>query len=441
MSNPDLTQQSNFPPIDSAIPWGATIMSPNKGEIEVGAAAISTGKLEISASVYSQFVYGEWLCTFDSTTIEDGIVAIGTKIRFRFRPNNSPVVDIFLSVLSIEISSVTDAQHVGTAFSFVLVSPWYFDQVSISRAYKGRMSDIIKQLVTDELGSSFSTPIEKTVIVSNENPESNRYRTEMTPSTFFEKRLRPHMRGNGDTAIFMYTNIKHEFEFIDYPAMVAKQSYTAIDFSHPHLNAFADKITNAKLTSFMIYPRSDHIKLNTKKERDLWALCNPALLYMYHLGGQTKTANDDPVLKWLSTNIDQRFTFVRKDVVPALQTKTYLDDSFHDYQDLYAEVLNDYNKRLIENQSIGMVCLPNINIDIGRLCTRYITKFQTNEVITAQFATTTKNEIPSLFKQDYIITEVSHVFRGIRGVSYVTLGVPAFKYTHKQDVTDLWAPP
>lgn len=440
MSNADLTQTSDFPPIDTTIPWGASIISPNQADIEIGGAAISTTKLEISASIYSQFVFGEWICTFDNATIEEGTLAIGTKFRFRFQPNNSPIVDIFLSVLSIEIHSVAEAIHIGTAFKMVLVSPWYFNQVSKSRAYQGRISSVIKQLVNEELSTSFTTPIEETVITTGEQYGNRvRYRTEMTPSTFFDKRLRPHMRGNGDTALFMYTNIKHDFELIDYPAMQGKPYYTAIDFSHPNLSLFGNQITDAAKTSFMIYPRSDAIKLNTKKERDLWALCNPALLFMYHLDGQVKIAENDPVLKWLTTNISQKFTFVRNDSVPKPQAKTYLDDSFHDYENLYSEILNDYNKRLIENQSIGMVCLPNINIDVGRFCTRYLNKTVPNTGISASFQPTI--EVPSLFRQDYIITEVSHVFRGIRGVSHVTLGTPAFKYENKQDVTNLWVPP
>lgn len=436
----DLTQKQGYPPIDQMIPWSATILSKDKGEIEVGAAAISTGKLEISASVYSQFVYGEWVCTFDSGLIEDGTIAIGTEIRFSFQPGNSPIVDIFLSILSINIASMVDAIHVGTGFAFVLVSPWYFDQISNAHAYQGRISDIIKQVITTELNTSFLSSAPYNIITTGEpaTVEAIRYRTEMTPSKFFETRLRPHMHGNNDSAIFMYTNIKNQFELIDYPQMLKEQFYTAIDFSHPDTASFQDQIANSSLTSFMIYPRSDTFKLNTHKDRDLWALCNPALLFMYHVNGETKIASDDPVLKFLTNNFDNRFTFVRNDAVPSLQTKTYLDDSFHDYEDLYAEVLNDYNKRLIENQSVAMVCLPNMSIDIGRFCTRIISKPQANTGISASLQATI--EVPSLFRQDYIITEVSHVFRGIRGISYVTLGTPAFKYVNKQDVTSLWAP-
>ena len=157
---------------------------------------------------------------------------------------------------------------------------------------------------------------------------------------------------------------------------------------------------------------NETFQVNTKGKRDLWMMVNPALIYMYHQNAEVKNGDADPVLSFLGYDIPSGFSFIRKEAVPTLTTKTFLEDSMHDYEDIFSEVTNKYNKSLTENQGDYMVCYPNINVDVGRLCDRYLTY--------------TDDQTRSAFSQKYIITEVSHTFSGPKGLSFITLGTTAF---------------
>jgi hypothetical protein len=452
MSDPiSVTAGTQF--IQNSILWYAEIVS-SDGNITVIDGSAGTSKLEFSSSIYSLFTYGEWDVKLDSDLFEKQILAVGTKIIFHFAPTNTLPIEITMCVLSIQIASDLDSKHIGRSFGLVLVSPWYFDQVSNSHAYKGSTSGIIRQVINEELSSSFTNSqdivldlnrlsIQKSalaasislsttkanLIETSDYNQAKRYRTEMTPSKFFETRLRKYLRGTDKTSVFMYVNQNHEFEILDYPAMNKLTTFICIDYSHPHLSGFKSIIENTP--ERIIYPAHSYFLLNNSKDRDLWALANPALLYMFRVDGQVKRADDDPILKFLTANFEKRFINVRTNVVPSLQTKTYLDDSFRFYEDIQSEVLSDYTKRLMDNQAMGVICSPNLSVQIGRFCDMYLT--------------TPDDSQASLLFQKYIITEVSHVFRGFIGQTTLTLASPAFGYgadgvVTEDQISELWHP-
>lgn len=410
------------PLINNMIAWTAVIHN-NKGDILIEGTQYATDKLEISTSIYSLFTYGQWTHKGDPNLVESMALAIGTKIDFVFYANQNIVEKRTLSILGINIDSLTNAQHLGEGFTLILISSWYFDQISTSRAYKGNITTIVKTMIDEELSSSFS----KINLINSYDPTGAiRYRTEMTPSAFITKRLLDHLRGKDDTAVFAYSNDRDEFEIIDYPSIGNYPYYIAIDFSHPHLGAFQQRLNDPILNTYMIYPNKYQLRLNDTEEKDLWMLSNPGLLYMYHVNGDTKIASDDPVLKFLGNNSSKRFTLVKSEVVPTTRLKTFMDDSFHDYADIYSSILREYNTRLIKNQSVHLTTLPNPTVKIGRFCYLYVTN--------------SDNTRSSLIYQKYIITDVSQVYLGIRAVSYITLGIPSFEYTNESDISDLWHP-
>jgi hypothetical protein len=431
MSDSNLNATLDLPHIDDHIPWAVAIESATKGEIKLLGLEVTTDKLEFSSSIYQIFAYGEWIHKNDPLLVEQGDISIGTILQFTFAPSNSPAITIQMRVTGIEINSYLTAKYVGNGFRLTMTNNWYFSQFSISHAYQGRISDIIKQTIEgDDIQDAFfnigsSGSYSTNIIDSGDDPLAIRYRTEMTPSNFFTSRLKPHFLSPTNSSIYLYTNLSNQLEFLDYPAMVNQTGFTAIEWSHPHMTAFASIVSNYNTADRIIFPYNHQISINATEEKPLWALANPALLYMYHFNGITKLATDFPVLQFLGYNTSNRFTFIDKDVVPTLTTKTYMDDSFHDYEDIFSEVLNEYYKALADNQMMNMVCYPNLSVDVGRICNRYLTY---NDDTT-----------PSLFSQNYMITGVSHVFQGYKGASYITLATTAFTFNNASDVAPLWS--
>jgi hypothetical protein len=417
-----------FPLIDivqTSILWFAELLLPNGTSVMLEGANAATDKLEISTSVYSLFTFGEWVYGGNPELIETGQLAIGSKITFTFNINRAiPSKVVTLCVLSIQATSAMDTTHLGLAFNLTLVNPWYFKQISDSRAYKGNTTAIIQQVINEELSDVFSG----TNIFNSSDPiTANRYRTEMTPSKFFENRIRKNIRGTKEGAVFMFTNDQNEFIVTDYEELKITAAYTAISMSHPQIAPFLDRINDPLLNTYMIFPNSFTFALNSTPERDLWALANPAFIYMQHLQGFVKRTMDAPLLEYMGSNTSNRFTFILKNSVAPYETKTYLNDSFLNYADIYSKTLNDYNRRLIKNQSIVLICNPNPNVQVGRLCDFYLTNADDSK--------------PSLLRQNYVITDVSHVYKGIKSITYVTLGIPAFEYAKEEDVATLWHPP
>ena len=142
----------NNPHIDTSIPWAATIKSPTKGDILLSGTELSTDTLEISSSVYNIFAWGKWIHTNNPLLVENGDIAVGTILQFDFLPNNSPARSFQFAVLGIEINSLLTAQYPGNAVTLYLVSPWYFKQYSYSRAYMGKTSDIVNQVLYNDYG-------------------------------------------------------------------------------------------------------------------------------------------------------------------------------------------------------------------------------------------------------------------------------------------------
>ena len=420
---------------NTIIPWTATVLAPN-GNILLPGVAASTEKLEISASVNSLYIFGEWIFSTSPVTtaggvpiqaqaignlIEAGLISVGTTIEFNFAPTDGVPTILDLGVLAILNGPGPDAISLAPSYRIILISTWYFAQVIGSHAYQGSVSSIIIDMMNSEVigVSPNSTLIWGETIDSKDNPMFTHYRTMMTPGKFMEERLIMYVKGNEGTPTFVYSNIDDRFEIMDYHRLASLPSYTAIDPSHPDLPNYQDIFNDPTQSTSMILTIGMILDYN-KGKRELWALSSPSSVFMYHIYGAVKEGPDDPVLVPLSTIDPQKWEYITNTKDPNAITKVYLDDSLHDYEEIATEASYEYAKALMDSRSFTLVCLPNLNVKIGRACSLHITN---------------RNEsTASLFFQDYLISEVSQLFVGLRCHTHITLTAPTQIYTSLSDV-------
>ncbi|MEI6423975.1 MAG: hypothetical protein WCP55_17295 [Lentisphaerota bacterium] len=418
------TPQSHSTSIEQKINWAAQLMQDDGTLKTIENIAVMTEKLEIHASVNNMYVYGHWILTANSDLIDnisENNITIGSSIYFRFLPAiSNDTVNMELKVLSITVGAGVSASTLGNSFNILLISPWYFSQASSSHAYYGNVPTVIKQMFKDDYiydPGSYLNSLSgfriggNTVDVDTETGNSSsdlpapRYRTMQKPSDFIKDRLRKYYRGIDNTSSFIFTNIDDNFEVLCYSDMSKLSKYVAIDYSNPQIAGYKQWQEDPYLSKLLIYPHSRQLYLNSGEGHNLWDVLIPALIYYYRNGGYVKGYADTPQLNVLGYDKENKVTYVNQNRSSNV-SKIYIDDTFHDFDDIISMKVNEYNADLLSAHKFKLVCMPNLFILAGRICNLNIL---------------TSESQSSLFYQDYIISEVTHVFSGITCRTELTL--------------------
>lgn len=434
-----MSDQATF---NSSIQWTATVETTN-GDIVLPNIAASTQKLEISASVNSLYLYGEWIFSVSpvvdtssltqtgypglNNLMENGYLSIGTIIRFEFADQNGILTTIRMGILKVMNGPGVDTIGLAQSHGLILISPWFFFQQVLSNAYQGSVSTIIKSIIETEFTGLTNAMVLGQTIDTADNANEIRYRTHMTLGKFIESRLVQYALGrdmtvpNAGSPTFIYTNIDNGFEIVDYKEIPLLNKYFAIDPSHPDLPQYKQLFDDSTKSTSILLMTSLIIELGNK---GLWELSSPSLRMMYHLDGSVKGINDDPVLVPLTPISENKFEYITNTKDPSLPTKVYLDDSQHDYEEISTETSYKYARAMMENHQFNIICLPNLNIQVGRFCELYISD--------------KSSSTPSIFSQDYLIEVVSQVFRGYRCQTQVRLTTPTNTFTKATSISSLF---
>ena len=174
---------------------------------DLTALKAATKVLNIVSNVNSLYTTGTWTFNAPSNYIEDGTLIVGKDLTFVFSQDYSPDSVKPLSIFKIEAGPGTSGRTIPGLVTITLISPWYFKQKIGSRAYTGRITDILRTMYDAEL-SSFILNAE---INQSADDILTRWRTYMTPGKFIEDRLRFHMRGENYCPPFIYTDDTHKF--------------------------------------------------------------------------------------------------------------------------------------------------------------------------------------------------------------------------------------
>lgn len=401
--------------MDNKVNWTATVK--DKTDISLDGIMIVTQKLEITSSVYSLFVVGEWQFTFPTAApfFEKGILTIGTKLQFDFFPSGKESVSIPLSILSIRNGPGTTAGELGIGYQIALVSPWYFDQFPKSKAYKGTTSEIISQVLEEDLSGSF----DDVSIRKSFDTIENRYRTYQTPATFFAERIVKNVRGQNNSTPFFFTTNKNIIQLIDFNQILTTPSYFAVDPYSQVLLKYVNDLQNDTKAQNYFFPQSIIFSFNETEKQLLWSLANPGLIYTYRAITAIKGAKDEPVLTPFTDNFENKFSVINHRKNKTLFSKYFIRDDLDHYEDILSQTIYDYSKELMDSQTVDLLGFPNMFLDIGRM-------------IFLDIVSPVDSKKQSIFSQKYLITTISHVFKQSEGITHLTAALPALAFNADQ---------
>jgi hypothetical protein len=435
--------------IDNVIPWKASLLNTAGNYVELPELISSTDKLEIYTSVEELYTTMNWVFRASSDFLDDFTVnniSVGTSVYFEFVSGRGPTTsNMEFKVLSITNGPGISATTLGTSYNLLLISPWYFSQFIDSKAYIGNIPTILTQMFKEDHIYDTGTGLD---VISNlriggqtegivdlskasSDPPAPRWRTMMKQGEFIQKRLKKYYRGIDNTSSFMFTNTDNAFEILSYSDMKKMDSYVAIDYSNPQVSAYANQISDSYYSQFILFPHQIILGINTSESRNLWDISTQALIYFNRNRTYIKAYNDAPTLSPLGNDKTGKFIFINGSKSNAFITKVYSDDTLHDFDDIYSMKINEYNEDLLNAHVLTLVCYVNLSILAGRKCTLQITQ---------------NDGSPTLFAQDYIITEVVHLFGGnnkktsasATAKTILTLQTTSFEYQTTSSVSSLY---
>ena len=404
--------------MDTIIPWKASMEEYNDSIFD--GVLLMTEKLEVSSSIKSLFTIGEWIFSANPMLFEIGMFSVGRRITFTFYPPGNEAITTPLCILTLNSGPGASASLLGGLYSLKLISPWYFDQLPLSKAYTGTTSDVVSQLISEDLSNSFNS----VSITQTYDSKKNRYRTMQKASTFLEKRVVPYMRGQEDSAAFLFTNDKNDIELLDYKSMMAFPGYISLDYTSTLMNKYHSQLQDTEKSKQFFYPQSMIFNINNSKETDLWDLRNAALVYLNRPDLSVHDENStENKIQSLMMNTTNRFSPIIPNTLTKPKVSKYLiNDNLEVYDDIYSKTINETTKQLMAGQQIDLVGMPNMWLQVGR-------------PLLLEIETVKESNNMSIFSQKVPIVTISHVFKQSRAITYVTCEVPSFQYTDKNAVT------
>jgi hypothetical protein len=415
---------------NTSIPWTATILGSTTYSLQ-GVSA-STTKLELSSSIYSLYSYIEWSFMANPSFMESGLLSIGTTIEFTFQPEGDDPIILDYGILSIVNGPGGNAQTLGQLYTLVLVTEWYFDQFIDSHCYQGNCSTIVKQMFDTDFKGNFDMYYGE-MKDTNESLTSIRYRTHMSQGNFIESRIREAIAGQNNCSAYIYTNLHNKFEMVDFLLIDTLQHYTAIDPSNPDLASYSNQITDSNKSKYMIYMMGLVPKFNTSKDHQLWQLVNPGSMWLYRntLGTVKHPIDYPPLIPMVNPPKNKLFAAINNSKDLKSISKIYIEESAEHYDDINSKIINKYTKDLHSEQYIDVICYPNLNLDIGRICDLHILKSSGSNSPGEGINPTSKS---SIFNQEYLIESISHVFVGIKATTHMTLSITKMSYDNINEI-------
>jgi len=410
--------------LDSHLPWQAFILDKSGKSNEMVGVQIGTTKLEIYTNIDEMYVTVDWIFGANSNLIDKyklNDISIGSLIYFTFYPPSladPQGITMAFGVLSIVNGGGFTTTTLGSQYELILVSPWYFQQYIDSHCYYGSVSSIVSSMMKNDFVKGTFTEFR---VHTSDDPPAPRWRTMMKQGEFIMKRLKKYYRGTKNSSSFIFTNTDNALEIISYADMVKSNPILAISMSSTHLPAFKEFITSAQTVNRVIYPTSVFLSINNGPKRNLWDLAMPTMAYMYK-NGYMKTYIDKPNLSPLGYDNTSKFTFVNTSKNDNF-TKIYMEETLHDPDDIFNMVNNEHNKDLQQAHHLTMVCNPNITLLAGRIGSFYLTQ---------------DDGSPSVFAQNYIIKEVTHIIEGMIGRTEVVFEATSFDSSLIKDTSGLF---
>jgi hypothetical protein len=378
----------------------------------------STPKLQISANIQSLYSYVEWRVRLDPLMIENGVFAVGKKVAFTFSDTDIRT----FSVLRVKGLPTNQTMSLADEYEIVLVSPWYFEQIIGSKAYRGSVSSILTEITTP-----FSFTGGK--IVAGLDVENKRYRTQQTEGSFIEKRLKDYYGGEDRSLSFIYVDDSHRFYATNEKAILGSvEKNYAIALEHPNLSVFSDVLNDDKKIQRLFKLRVSQFSYNLNDA--LWPSSNAAISYTTSLKGQLKEYQAEPFIGTLKAKQFLPITQT-KSVSVARATEIYVDDSCQNYSDVLTQGQNLVMKKLLEGQGWILAGDLNLNLAVGQPIDLYVENTRAPE----------DDSLRSLFAQTLIITSTDHKFQGLQGQTVISCSLPSFSYSDPLTVAQYFKSP
>jgi hypothetical protein len=395
--------------LNPQIVWGAKFLADGtRPQQDLNGIMGTTLQLEIKSDLWSVFPVVSWAFSNSPELLESGNLYIGREIQLFFNQSlKNTLVTFTFVVYALENLPGATTSSLGDTYQLTLVTPWVFQQLPKSKAYKGTSSDIISQV----LGSELTKSLTPGVLVQSQEPIGVRYRTFQTPYNFLTKRVFPYLRGKDDTTIFSYTTLQGEYEIIDYSQMKNEQKFILIHLQHPAIPAFQADINQDEKGKYFLHPHGNSMSLGTSEGGGLWNYLDPKTVTLSTSDiGVVKSQGEAPFMVNMTGNLSKPFTMVSPNRDKEMG-KIYLDDSLRSQEDILSDNFNKYTHDLLNSQRFVSTCYFNPYVRIGRIVTVYLTTLQTGKL--------------SLYTQDYIITGFTHkIEKGLffTDVEYSTTG-------------------
>lgn len=380
---------------------------------------MTTSELSISAGVDSLYATGSWTLYGGSSLLESGTFIVGRRIDFEFRTAfGSSVIKKPMCIYKVIGQGGTSARVVPGVFQILLVSPWYFNQKIDSKAYVGRVSDILRQMKDDELAprQSFNS---YNIWDSADDEDSIRWRTLMTPGKFIETRLKQYMKGEDFCPSFIYVDDYNEFNAISIKYISTLTKYKAIPMGLEI--GEGSGITPDNIIVF------NEIQSSFDGEI-LWKNINPGITYNYGMidsapARKIKTPLEDTLSKitpMLSGKPGYTFVTTNRSFFPEEYSRIITDDSSRPRADVINGLMYHYGHEILSGISINLVCDYCDKNILGKFVNLNLDSDELNEP---------GNPVsPSIYTHtDWLCSKVSHVFQGVTSRTAVTLTAPSLE--------------
>ena len=371
----------------------------------------STQKLQLTCSVNELYPYIEWTVDTPPTFIEQGLMVVGSKLLFTFNEERSQTqVACRVTIDSFQYVNMNADLSAPSTITFKLTTPYKFLDEIACKAYYGNVKEIIEQLYKEELAPIGALSGLK--IATGIDTPMKRFRTYQTTKEFIETRLADSYRGEEETYTYIFTNLSNVlYAYHVNGALRDLPMYYCFHEGNHNTEYLANLTQSASSAPFVSMMQGVALYINEKQ--NLWQVANSGISMLYRTN-TAKKIRDFPVFRMfppMDNGVDEMLPITASKAKEYEHlTKVYMMDDQNDYSKEYTALAMQRNQDLFAALRAEVVLDLNLNINAGHICKLFPPSFKANTPILA-----------SIFEGNWLISEVSHVFQGTKGKTYLTL--------------------
>lgn len=295
-------------------------------------------------------------------------------------------------------------------FTLILSTGFLFKDRVMDRGYNNNVVGTLKTMFDEELKGSGAIK-SLTTTLGLDSP-MKRYRTYQNAKDFIETRLASSFRGEKETLTYINTDLEGNMLAMD--TLRAEDQLTTFYAYHigyhdlpTVVNLEQDSVVKQNVARF----EAMNVSLNSNRE--LWQISNAGISMLYRTN-TPKILGDFPVFRMfppMSKGRKGMFPLTSKKRKEYKElTQVYVMDDQNDYSKAYTAFSFARNSAIMDAMKITLSVDLNLNMRAGHIMKLYPPSYKSSSPM-----------ISSLMEGNWIMTEVSHVFKVVRGRTYVTL--------------------